>query len=81
MNIFVEASTISCELRSNAADMLRVTHWRIALDGETMECSLNTGARHPTRPAIVIAPPTLKGSPEAERSLIRWLRERYPALD
>jgi transcriptional regulator GlxA family with amidase domain len=59
--------------------MLRVTHWRIALDGKTMECSLDTGAEHPTRPAVVIAPPTLKGppEPEAERSLARWLRERH----
>jgi transcriptional regulator GlxA family with amidase domain len=78
-DIFIEASRISCELRSTAAHMLRVTHWRIALDGKTMECSLDTGAEHPTRPAVVIAPPTLKGppEPEAERPLARWLRERH----
>ncbi len=78
-DIFIEASRISCELCSIAAHTLRVTHWRIALDGKTMECSLDTGAEHPTRPAVVIAPPTLKGppEPEAERPLARWLRERH----
>jgi len=49
-------------------------------NGKTIECSLDTDAERPTRPAVVIAPPTLKGPPlqdEPERSLARWLRERH----
>ena len=78
-DLFVEASRISRELGSATAHILRVTHWRIALDSKTMDCSFDTGAVNPTNPAVVIAPPTLKGPPEsqAERSLTRWLRERH----
>jgi transcriptional regulator GlxA family with amidase domain len=78
-DLFVEGSRISRALGGAGAHMLRVTHWRIALDDETMECSLDTGAGHPTRAAVVIAPPTLKGPPEPETAgaLARWLRERH----
>jgi transcriptional regulator GlxA family with amidase domain len=76
-DLFVEASRISRELSGAAAHILRVTHWRIALDGKTMECGLDTCAGHPSRPAVVIAPPTLKGPPQVERSLTRWLCERH----
>ena len=79
-DLFVEASRISHDLGSVAAPMMRVTHWRVAHDGETMECSLDTDVDRPTRPAVVIAPPTLKGPPvqnEQERSLARWLREKH----
>jgi transcriptional regulator GlxA family with amidase domain len=79
-DLFVEASRISHDLSSTAAAMLRVTHWRVAGDGKTMECSLDTDIQRPTRPAVVIAPPTLKGPPvqdEQERSLTRWLREKH----
>ena len=79
-DLFVEASRISNDLGSTTAPKLRVTHWRGARDGKTMECSLDTDAKHPTRPAVVIAPPTLKGPPvqdDRERSLVRWLREKH----
>jgi hypothetical protein len=64
-DILIEASRISCERGSTAAHMLRVSHWRIALDGKTMECSLDTGAEHLARPAVVIAP---KGRRSRRRS-------------
>jgi transcriptional regulator GlxA family with amidase domain len=79
-DLFVEASRISRGLGSTAAPILRVTHWRVMRDGKTMKCSLDTDAERPTRPAVVIAPPTLKGPPvhdEPERSLARWLLERH----
>jgi len=78
-DLFVEASRISRELSTATAPVLRVTHWRGARHGGTMECSLDTDAGGPTRPTVVIAPPTLKGppEPEAEQAHIRWLRERY----
>ena len=64
---------------SAAAHVLRVTHWRIALDGKKVECSLDTHGDRPTRPAVLIAPPTLKGPPGPEtcRLLAPWLRERH----
>jgi len=78
-DLFVEASRISRDLGSTAAPLLRVTHWRVVPDSETMECSLDTDFEHPSRPAVVIAPPTLKGppQPEAEGPLARWLRQRH----
>ena len=79
-DLFVEASRISRGLGSTAAPILRVTHWRVMRDGKTMECSLDTDAERPTRPAVVVAPPTLKGPPvldEPARSLARWLREKH----
>ena len=79
-DLFTEANRISHELGSAAAPMLRVTHWHVVRNGKTIECSLDTDAERPTRPAVVIAPPTLKGPPlqdEPERSLARWLRERH----
>jgi len=78
-DLFVEASRISRELSTATAPVLRVTHWRAARRVGTMECSLDTDPGGPTRPTVVIAPPTLKGppEPEAERAHTRWLRERY----
>jgi hypothetical protein len=36
-NLFVEASRISRGMGSAAAQVLRVTHWRIALDGSPVQ--------------------------------------------
>jgi len=79
-DLFVEANRISHDLGSTAAPMLRVTHWRVACDGKTVECSLDTDVERPARPAVVIAPPTLTGPPvqdEPARALVRWLREKH----
>jgi len=79
-DLFVEANRISRELGSAAVPTLRVTHWRVVHDGKTIECILDTDAERPTRPAVVVAPPTLKGPPlqdEPERSVARWLWERH----
>jgi transcriptional regulator GlxA family with amidase domain len=78
-DLFVEASRICREMGGAAPQTLRVTHWRIAPDGETVECSLDTHGGRPALPAILIAPPTLKGPPRAEtvRPLADWLRDRH----
>ncbi len=78
-DLFVEASRISRELSGAAAHALRVTHWRTSLDGKELECSLDTCGDRPGRPAVVIAPPTLKAppGPETTRLFANWLRERH----
>ncbi len=37
IDLFTEASRISREMGSAAAQVLRVTHWRIVLDGSPMQ--------------------------------------------
>jgi transcriptional regulator GlxA family with amidase domain len=72
-DIFGEAGRISHELGGGAAPGLRVTHWRIASDGRTVECIFDTHGGTATRPTVVIAPPTLKGRPERHSALTMWL--------
>ena len=56
-DLFAEASRISRQIGGAAAPMLRVTHWRIALDGtEEVECSLDTHGERPALLAVLIAP-------------------------
>jgi transcriptional regulator GlxA family with amidase domain len=78
-DLFAEASRISRQIGGAAAPMLRVTHWRIALDGTEVECSLDTHGERPALPAVLIAPPTLKGppAPETSRLLAGWLRHQH----
>ena len=78
-DLFVEASRISRELSGSAAHGLRVTHWRIAPDGRQVERSLDTQGERPDLPAVVIAPPTLKGPPRPETSglFAQWLCDRH----
>lgn len=78
-DIFVEASRLSRDLGGAGAPMLRVTRWRLACDGEGVECSEDTHGGRPARPAVLIAPPTLKGVPKVatSRPLARWLRDRH----
>ena len=78
-DLFLEASRIARELGGDAAHGLRVTHWRIARDGKSVECSFDTHGGRPALPAVLLAPPTLKGPPRAEalRPLALWLRERH----
>ncbi len=78
-DFFIEASRISRALGGDAAPRLRVTHWQIAPSGEAVECSLDTNDDHPARPAVIIAPPTLKGPPAKSPLLAGWLQDRHAA--
>lgn len=78
-DLFCEASRLSRELGGNDAATLRVTHWRAGPEARTVEVSFDTHDGVPSRPTVVIAPPTLAGPPalETSRPFAAWLTERH----
>jgi transcriptional regulator GlxA family with amidase domain len=78
-DLFIEASRLSRELAGKDAATLRVTHWRARPDGNAVEVSFDTHEGMPSRPSVIIAPPTLAGPPTLETSqfFAPWLNERH----
>lgn len=80
-DLFIEASRISRETAGKAARAFRVTHWRPASDERDVEVSFDTHAALPVRPAVIIAPPTLRGPPAlaASAPFAGWLKKEHDA--
>ena len=78
-DLFIEASRLSRELAGKDAATLRVTHWRARADGRGVEVSFDTYEGLPSRPSVIIAPPTLAGPPalETSQSFAPWLNQRH----
>lgn len=77
-DLFVEANRISHDLAGIAtAPALRVTHWRGSGHAGKLELSFDTHAGQPSRPSVIVAPPTLAGPPvvDAIRPFAAWMRE------
>lgn len=79
-DLFVEASRISRSLvEGGHGPILRVTHWRGANAGSDLELSFDTHPGQPSRPTVIIAPPTLAGPPVPEtiRPFAEWMRRHH----
>jgi len=79
-DLFREANRISHGLAGAvAAPVLRVTHWRARAAGSGLELSFDTHEGRPSRPSVIIAPPTLAGPPVPDviRPFANWMRERH----
>lgn len=80
-DIFGIANDRAREIGGAAAPVLRVTHWYPASPGGPVEKTFDTHGDLPSRPAAVVAGPSLRNIPEPPLldTLADWLRARHAA--
>ena len=78
-DIFLVANRFAAVRRLPAEPAFRVSHWRSAGNGQTVECVFDTFPESRHRPAVLIAPPSLDNpiSHEMAAPFAAWLLERY----
>lgn len=79
-DLFGIASDRSREIGGATAPMLRVTHWLLAAPGGPIAKDFDTHPALPSRPAVVVAGPSLRDVPkdaETLDALAAWLVERH----
>ncbi len=79
-DLFGIANDRSREIGGEAAPVLRVTHWLLAARGGPIEKAFDTHPALPSRPAVVVAGPSLRDIPkdaETLDTLAAWLVERH----
>jgi transcriptional regulator GlxA family with amidase domain len=78
-DIFLVANRFAAMRRLPAEPAFRVSHWRSAGNGQTVECVFDTLPESRNRPAVLIAPPSLHSpiSHEVAAPFAAWLLERH----
>nr|AYM52578.1 transcriptional regulator [Aetherobacter rufus] len=79
-DLFAVASRLAKEKGGAGAPTLRVGHWQPGRAGETIDCTFDTHPQLPSKPMVIIVPPSLGEPPEPEmaarlaRRLTEWHR-------
>ena len=78
-DLFAEASRIAAEGSADHAPRLRITHWLPDAEATSVALAYDSLPGLPSRPAVVIVPPSLGSLPDPEviRRLAAWLTRRH----